>query len=418
MVVIGFLLTALALAGYAFALYMVSTKFRGSTPIAVAPVEVAEAPAASPGVELFQTKTCFTCHGADGKTPILPEYPKIAGQNADYVLQQMRDIKGSARSNGQSVAMTGVMHLVSDEELVILADYIAGLPPDDTGLGTDPDSEGAGLFMTKTCFTCHGADGKTPLLSEYPKIAGQNAKYILQQAKDIKSGARDNGQTAAMKGVMHLVSDEELEILAEYISGSTLGDDTDAGGTPGTGTDAAAELPPGEELFKTKTCFTCHGADGAHPLLPEYPEIAGQNAQYVLQQSRDIKSGSRSNGQTAAMKGVMHLVSDQELEILAEYIASLPPNTDVAGADPESEGANLFMTKTCFTCHGADGKTPLLPEYPKIAGHNMEYALQQIMDIKSGARDNGQTAAMKGVMHLVDDNEIRILAEYLATMEP
>jgi cytochrome c len=36
--------------------------------------------------------------------------------------------------------------------------------------------------------------------------------------KDIKSGARNNGQTAAMKGVMHLVNDEEIKALADYLS--------------------------------------------------------------------------------------------------------------------------------------------------------------------------------------------------------
>ena len=37
--------------------------------------------------------------------------------------------------------------------------------------------------------------------------------------KDIKSGARANGQTAAMKGIMHLVSDAEIETIAAWLSG-------------------------------------------------------------------------------------------------------------------------------------------------------------------------------------------------------
>jgi cytochrome c len=36
--------------------------------------------------------------------------------------------------------------------------------------------------------------------------------------KDIKNGVRTNGSGAAMKGVMHLVSDEEIKELAQYIS--------------------------------------------------------------------------------------------------------------------------------------------------------------------------------------------------------
>ena len=83
-----------------------------------------------------------------------------------------------------------------------------------------------------------------------------------------------------------------------------------------------------------------------------------------------------------------------------------------------ADGEKLYKTKTCSTCHGKDGKTPIMPMYPKIAGQNKEYTLQQMVDIKSGARSNGQSAAMKGVMHLVSDEELQALAEYIATMTP
>ncbi len=178
-----------------------------------------------------------------------------------------------------------------------------------------------------------------------------------------------------------------------------------------------AEKASGATLFRTKTCSTCHGENGNKPLLPDYPEIAGQNASYLLRQMQDIKSGTRDNAQSIAMKGVMHLVNDEELAQLAEYISGLPP-APTAGADPESEGAKLFSDKTCATCHGLDGKTPVLSDYPKIAGHSAAYAFRQMQDIKSGARDNGQTLAMKGVMHLVDDEQMQILADYISTMEP
>lgn len=78
--------------------------------------------------------------------------------------------------------------------------------------------DGATLWAQRTCIACHGPDAKTPILPEYPKLAGQNAAYALQQMKDIKSGARTNGNTAAMRGVMHLVTEEEMQTLAEWIS--------------------------------------------------------------------------------------------------------------------------------------------------------------------------------------------------------
>ncbi len=81
------------------------------------------------GAKLYAEKTCIACHGPDANTPILPEYPKLAGQNAAYLLQQMKDIKSGARNNANTPAMAGVMHLVNDAEMEALADYIAGLQP-------------------------------------------------------------------------------------------------------------------------------------------------------------------------------------------------------------------------------------------------------------------------------------------------
>lgn len=81
------------------------------------------------GEELYNTKTCFSCHGKDAKSPILPVYPKIAGQNRDYLSAQMKDIKSGDRANGQSAAMKGVMHLVTDEEIDAISDYLAALAP-------------------------------------------------------------------------------------------------------------------------------------------------------------------------------------------------------------------------------------------------------------------------------------------------
>ncbi len=90
--------------------------------------------------------------------------------------------------------------------------------------------------------------------------------------------------------------------------------------------------------------------------------------------------------------------------------------SSIAGAQT-LDGETLFNQRTCFTCHGKDGKTPILPFYPIIAGQNAEYALQQMIDIKSGARANGNTAAMRGIMHLVTDEEMKILADYISKLE-
>ncbi len=79
------------------------------------------------GKLLFATKTCLACHGADANTPLLPDYPKLAGQSRDYLLKQMIDIKSGARKNGNAAAMAGVMPLVNEQEMAAIADWLASL---------------------------------------------------------------------------------------------------------------------------------------------------------------------------------------------------------------------------------------------------------------------------------------------------
>ncbi len=93
-----------------------------------------------------------------------------------------------------------------------------------------------------------------------------------------------------------------------------------AAGADGGGT------PSGAELYTQRTCVACHGPDAKTPLLPDYPRLAGQNEAYLLLQMRDIKSGARANGNTPAMFGVMGLVTDEELVVLAKYLSELSPN--------------------------------------------------------------------------------------------
>jgi len=82
------------------------------------------------------------------------------------------------------------------------------------------------------------------------------------------------------------------------------------------------------------------------------------------------------------------------------------------------DGGALYANPTkggCAACHGKDAKTPILPMYPKLAGQNADYAYNQIKDIQSGARSNGQSIAMKGILHMTTDEEKRAIAEWLAT---
>ena len=77
---------------------------------------------------------------------------------------------------------------------------------------------GADLYVEKNCITCHGTNGNQPVMDAYPRIGGQSEMYLLAQMKDIKTGARNNSHTLAMKNVMGNVSDSEMATIAGWLS--------------------------------------------------------------------------------------------------------------------------------------------------------------------------------------------------------
>lgn len=82
---------------------------------------------AADGKSLYEEKGCAACHGEDAKTPLQPGYPKLARQNADYALNQMKDIKSGARANAATEVMKPMLEDVSEADMRLIADYVAGL---------------------------------------------------------------------------------------------------------------------------------------------------------------------------------------------------------------------------------------------------------------------------------------------------
>jgi cytochrome c553 len=67
---------------------------------------------------------CAGCHSPNG-AGIPAQYPRLAGQHADYTLAQLTAFRGGVRKN--SLPMTGVAAKMNDLEIKAVADYIAGL---------------------------------------------------------------------------------------------------------------------------------------------------------------------------------------------------------------------------------------------------------------------------------------------------
>ena len=68
---------------------------------------------------------CAACHGKDGKSPIDPSYPKIAGQYQDYMIKVLGDYQSGARKNP---IMGGIAKPLSKADIENVAAYFSTLP--------------------------------------------------------------------------------------------------------------------------------------------------------------------------------------------------------------------------------------------------------------------------------------------------
>jgi cytochrome c553 len=75
--------------------------------------------------EAKANEVCAACHGKDGKTPIDPSYPILAGQHEDFLLRALQDYKIEARKNA---VMGAQAKGLSKADMKNLAAYYASLP--------------------------------------------------------------------------------------------------------------------------------------------------------------------------------------------------------------------------------------------------------------------------------------------------
>ncbi len=83
------------------------------------------APAAPKGdaaAGAIKSKPCAACHGADGDKTLDGQYPRIAGQYADYLVRSMQEYRNGRRDNA---IMAGFVKELSDQDLADLASFYA-----------------------------------------------------------------------------------------------------------------------------------------------------------------------------------------------------------------------------------------------------------------------------------------------------
>lgn len=166
---------------------------------------------------------CSACHGADGNSP-LPNFPKIAGQGAQYTLKQLIDIRDGARSVPEMVPFVMGM---SDQDFADIAAFYAqqtstlGSAKEElVELGQRIYRGGIEEKGIPACLACHGPSGSGIDLALYPRVAGQFAAYTQKQLTDFSMGTRTNdGDARIMRDIAERMHAKEIEAVSSYIEG-------------------------------------------------------------------------------------------------------------------------------------------------------------------------------------------------------
>lgn len=171
------------------------------------------------GEEIVQAK-CFICHGAEGESSS-PAFPRLEGQNANYMVRQLQDYKSGKR---KSSTMQPMVEDLSEADFKALGAFFASRTTHDHPV-TDPELAAVGLYIYKrgnpdagvaACASCHGtnAHGSETL----PRLAGQHAQYTLNQLKQFNKRERTN-DNAVMHGIASKLTELEAKAVSAYLSG-------------------------------------------------------------------------------------------------------------------------------------------------------------------------------------------------------
>jgi cytochrome c553 len=173
---------------------------------------------------------CSACHGPNGNSTS-PDWPRLAGQSAVYIVEQLRLFRSGARNNP---VMKPLATSLSDQDIDDLAVYYEAQTP--AGLEADPSywQAGEALYLrgdrahdVPACVACHGPVGRGNLAAGYPALRAQQSVYVVKQLNDYASGARYTGANpaaAARNGLMMFtiarrLSPEQIRDVASYVQG-------------------------------------------------------------------------------------------------------------------------------------------------------------------------------------------------------
>ena len=172
-----------------------------------------------------KSAVCAACHGMDGNSEI-PEWPKLAGQHAEYAARQTRMVRDQVRDVPEMYPM--VMDL-SDQDIADIAAFYAeqtlqpGVADEElVDLGRRIYHDGNRESGVPACAACHGPAGEGIAGAYYPLIRAQHADYTsdrLQRYRDGEANGDDDPFSQMMVGVAARLTDEEINAVSSYIEG-------------------------------------------------------------------------------------------------------------------------------------------------------------------------------------------------------
>lgn len=167
---------------------------------------------------------------------------------------------------------------------------------------------------------------------------------------------------------------------------------------------------------KSATCVGCHGMDG-NSVNPEWPNLAGQHAQYIAKQLKDFKAGERKN---ATMAPMVAALNEQDMENLGAYFASQKAKVGAADEALVELGQKIYRggnpttgVAACIGCHGPSGRGNPAANFPSLSGQHAKYTENQLHAFKNGERSNDAGKMMRTIAAKMNEQEIKAVASYV-----
>ena len=166
------------------------------------------------------TTVCQNCHGPGGNSTS-STFPRLNGQQAEYIVTQLKNFRAHSRSDPHAMAyMWGMAAQLDDALVADIAKYYASQKPTRPQPGGEGAAQGKAIFMNGVpahnvppCQACHGDHGQGA--KEVPRIAGQHGDYLKSQLEAFRSLLRQNQ-------IMHAntkdMTDSEIEAVVSYLA--------------------------------------------------------------------------------------------------------------------------------------------------------------------------------------------------------